>query len=65
MVVGKLQKSVMPVSISSNEIVPFVISNMQRAEMNKTLFMNSVRPMILPYLIGFAFLVYFLYEFLQ
>ncbi|NJD60496.1 MAG: hypothetical protein C3F13_13360 [Anaerolineales bacterium] len=65
LVLGRLQKSEVPVSISGNEIVPQVISNMNRAEMNKALFNQAVRPMLLPYLVVMAFIIFFLYEFLK
>jgi hypothetical protein len=65
LVLGKLQKSDAPVSISGNEIVPQVISNMSRTEMTRSLFTQAVRPMILPYLGAIAFLIFFLYELLK
>jgi hypothetical protein len=65
LVLGKIQKSESAISISAGSIVPLVISNFNKPEMMKTLFWRSVRPMIIPYLIGLAFLAFFIYSVLQ
>jgi hypothetical protein len=61
LVLGTIKKSEEPISISGVSIVPLVISNLSKGEMLKALFRRSAWPMILPLLMGFAFLVYILY----
>jgi hypothetical protein len=61
LILGKAQKNTTPTTISGIDIVPFVISNMGRAQTNKTLLIQAVRPMILPYLVGIGFLIFYLY----
>ena len=61
LVLGKLQKNESAISISAGSISPLVISNLSKPEMMRALFWRSVRPIIVPYLIGFAFLAFFIY----
>lgn len=61
LVLGKLQKSESTISIAPGSIAPLVISNLSKPETMKALFWRSVRPVIVPYLIGLAFLAFFIY----
>jgi hypothetical protein len=61
LVLGKLQKSESTISIAPGSIAPLVISNLSKPETIKALFWRSVRPVIVPYLIGLAFLAFFIY----
>jgi hypothetical protein len=61
LVLGKLQKSESTISIAPGSIAPLVISNLSKPETMKALFWRSLRPVIVPYLIGLAFLAFFIY----
>ncbi len=61
LVLGKLEKGEGAISMSAGAIVPLIISNLSKPEMIKTLFWRSARPLIIPYLFGFAFLAFFIY----
>ena len=61
LVLGKLQESEGAISITPGSIDPLIISNLSKPEMIKALFWRSVRPVIIPYLIGIAFLAFFIY----
>ncbi len=61
LVLGKLQKSESAISITAGSINPLVISNFSKPEMLKALFWRSFRPMIIPILIGLAFIAFFIY----
>jgi hypothetical protein len=65
LVLGKLQMSEGAISITPGSIDPLVISNLSKPEMMKALFWRSVRPVIIPYLIGLAFLLFFIYSVLK
>ena len=60
LVLGKFQKNPEMISISGGSITPLVISNLSKGEMLKTYFWRSVRPMIIPFLIGFGFLIFYI-----
>jgi hypothetical protein len=61
LVLGRIQKSEGLISISGSSIIPQIISNLSKSEMLRTYFWRSIRPMILPYLIGVVFLVFYIY----
>jgi hypothetical protein len=61
LVLGRIQKSEGLISISGSSIIPQIISNLSKSEMLKTYFWRSIRTMILPYLIGVVFLVFYIY----
>jgi hypothetical protein len=61
LVLGKVQKNESAISITPGSIDPLVITNLSKPEMMKALFVRSIRPMIIPYLIGLAFLAFLLY----
>ncbi len=65
LVLGKLQKSDSAISISAGSITPLVISNLSKPEMMKALFWRTIRPVIVPYIIGLAFLAFIIYTALQ
>jgi hypothetical protein len=65
LVLGKARMNEGAISMSAGSIVPLVISNFSKPETLKTLFVRSVRPIIIPYLIGLAFLIFFIYSVLQ
>jgi hypothetical protein len=58
LVLGKIQKSADSISLSGNSIAPLVISNLSKGEMLKTLSWRGLRPLILTYLAGLAFLIF-------
>ena len=60
LVLGKFQKNPEMISISGGSITPLVISNLSKGEMLKTYFWRTVRPMIIPFLIGFGFLIFYI-----
>jgi hypothetical protein len=47
--------------MSAGAIVPLIISNLSKPEMMKTLLWRTARPVIIPYLLGLAFLVFFIF----
>jgi hypothetical protein len=61
LVLGRLQKSMAPVTISGNYLVPLVISNQGRSAMNKALLIQAIQPVAISLLVvisiaGFYFL---------
>jgi hypothetical protein len=62
LVLGKIQKGEGIISISGGSIVPLVISNLSKGEMTKTFLRRAARQMIFPYLIGLAFIVFYIYS---
>jgi hypothetical protein len=61
LVLGKVNKGEGAISTSAGAIVPLIISNLSKPEMMKTLLWRTARPVIIPYLLGLAFLVYFIF----
>jgi len=62
LILGRIQRIEGQISISGGAIVPQVISNLNKAQTLKVLFWRGVRPMIVPYAIGFIFLVFYIYN---
>jgi hypothetical protein len=65
LVLGKLEKGDSAISMSAGAIVPLVISNLSKPAMMKTLLWRSTRPVIIPYLLGLAFIAFMIYTTLQ
>lgn len=61
LVLGKFKKNPEMITISGGSITPLVISNLRKGEMLKTYFLRSIRPMIIPLLIGFGFLIFYIF----
>lgn len=61
LVLGKLQKTSTPVSIIGNDIVPLVISNQGRAETNRAILGQAVKPMFVSLVIVVSIVVFFLF----
>ena len=65
LVLGKLEKSESAISISAGSIAPLVISNYSKPQMMKALFWRTVRPLIIPYLVGLIFLAVIIFSAMQ
>jgi hypothetical protein len=58
LVLGSLQKSSNPITIIGNDILPLVMSNQSRTELNKSLLLQAAKPVLIAYLVGLATLVF-------
>ena len=65
LILGKIQRIEGQISISGGAIVPQVISKLNKAQTLKTLLLRGVKPMILPYAIGFIFIGFYFYNLLR